>query len=232
VTVIVVVGGRHAPGVRFWVATINLFRPLGLNEPVNPAPVQADRAAATVFPTRFGTSLQAGVGVGVGAGVGRGVGAGVRLGVGAGVGFGVAAGVGFGVGTGVPVRGGGDPTTSPGAVVRVGFELVADGLDRPPVERFEAAATASDGDGSPLSEPATSPSRPPVGRNEAPMLMISKAMARTIVPAATGARRSLGRGVGVPWPPADDATAAVAAEGAATAATAAGATAAARNAYE
>jgi hypothetical protein len=177
-----------------------LFCPFaGVNDPVNPAPFQADRALATVWPTRFGTVLQAGVGSGVGAGdaVGLGVGTGVRFGVGAGVALGVAAGVGPGVavGAGVPGRGGG-PTAWPGAAGPVAFGLAAVGVEDTLAEPTEPTAIASDGEvRAPVSEPATSPPTPPVGRNDAPILRTSRAIAMTIVPAATGARRSLERGV-------------------------------------
>src|SRR5512133_2160488 len=92
----------QAPAVWVWSSTIHASRPFpaGENAPLNPAPVQAARASATVMPTRFGTVTH---GVGVGAGVGRGVGAGVGRGVGFGVGCGVgaAAGVGWMVAAGV-----------------------------------------------------------------------------------------------------------------------------------
>jgi hypothetical protein len=215
----VLVGGMHDPGVRFCVCTTILFCPLaGVNDPVNPAPFQADRALATVWPMRFGTVLQAGVGSGVGAGdaVGLGVGTGVRFGVGAGVAFGVAAGVGPGVaaGAGVPGRGGG-PTAWPGATGPVAFGLAAVGVGETlaePTEPTEPTAIASEGEVcAPVSEPVTSPPTPPAGRNDAPILRMSRAIARTIVPAATGARRSLGRGVVAARRPADVAVAAVAA---------------------
>jgi hypothetical protein len=85
-----------------------------MNVPVNPAPVQAARAAATESPTSFGTVWHDGVGVGVarGVGVGRGVGFGVGAGVGVlvggGVSLGVPVGVRVGVATGVGVAPGGD----------------------------------------------------------------------------------------------------------------------------
>ena len=68
---------------------------------MKPAPVQAERAADKVKPTRSGTTLQAGTGVGVGVGVG--VGGGVGAGVGAKVGDGVDGGVGTGLEVGTSV---------------------------------------------------------------------------------------------------------------------------------
>src|SRR6187431_401981 len=109
----------QVPAVWLWSSTIHASRPFpaGENAPLNPAPVQAVRASATVMPTRFGTVAH---GVGVGAGVGRGVGAGVGFGVG----FGVGRGVGAAVGAGWAVEAGvaGASVSLPGAGV---------GLERP-----------------------------------------------------------------------------------------------------
>lgn len=116
--------GRQAPAGRLWSRTIRLFCPeTGLNEPVKPAAVQAERAAATVMPTRFGTVRQTGVGVGVGAGVGAAVG----VGVGAGVGAGVEVGVGVGVAPCVAVGPGVGVGAAVGAAVGVGGLGVAPG---------------------------------------------------------------------------------------------------------
>jgi len=62
VTVTVDVKTRQCPGVEdgdvVCVRTVSPSNPVvGVNVPVNPAPVHADRAAATVRPTMFGTSL-------------------------------------------------------------------------------------------------------------------------------------------------------------------------------
>jgi hypothetical protein len=93
----------QAPGVSLCVCTTLLVRPnAGLNDPLNPAAVQAARAFATVDPTRFGTIWQAGAGAGVGVGVGAGVGLGPVVGLGVDAGGG-AIGVGGAVGGGAPV---------------------------------------------------------------------------------------------------------------------------------
>ena len=87
VTVIPVSGGRQEPAGWLCDVTIALAGPVGAEKvPVNPAPLQALRAFATVRPTMFGTVWQAGAGVGVG--VGTGVGGGVGTGVGGSSGFG------------------------------------------------------------------------------------------------------------------------------------------------
>src|SRR5690348_11949086 len=92
----------QAPAVWVWSSTIHASRPFPAGEkaPLNPAPVQAVRASATVMPTKLGTLEH---GVGVGAGVGRGVGTGVGAGVGRGVGRGVDRGVATGVAVGAAV---------------------------------------------------------------------------------------------------------------------------------
>jgi len=97
VTTTVDPAGRQAPGDSLWVCTILVFRPNGgLNDPLKPAAAQAARAFATVNPTRFGTTWQAGVTVGVGEADGAGVGVGAGVGDGAGVGSGNGGRVGVG----------------------------------------------------------------------------------------------------------------------------------------
>jgi hypothetical protein len=127
VTVIPVSGGRQAPAGWLCDVTIALAGPVGaLKVPVNPAPLHALRAFATVRPTMFGTVWQAGVGVGVGAGVGVGGGVGAGVGVGVGVGGGVACG-GVAVGGGIAVRAGVAP--GGGGVLPGGSVGVAAGRD-------------------------------------------------------------------------------------------------------
>ena len=93
----------HAPADGSCDLTYHEFGPLTCwSAPVKPAAVQAARAAVTVDPTRFGTTLQLGVGAGVG------------------VGLGVALGVGVGVGAGVAVGGGVGPDLPAGVAVAAG----------------------------------------------------------------------------------------------------------------
>lgn len=209
-----VVAGRQAPGVWLCVWTILVLCPFaGLNDPVNPAASQADRAAPTVRPTRDGTVMQTGVGVGTGVGIG--VGAGVGLGVGTGVGVGrirVAVGVGAGVAvgreSGVGVGVGAGAGSSDGALSDPCVEVAA-GRCGEAVGTAEGSADAhgtrvarSDEDGSgdrPESalgisdRTSVAPSTPPDGRNAPPTSSMSTDPATTSRTTAIAARRSIGR---------------------------------------
>jgi hypothetical protein len=175
---------------------------------VNPAAAQAVRAAATVDPRRFGTTLQLSVGVGVG--VGRGVGLGVGTGVGAGVAVGGGVGVAIGVEVGVSASGSGvEPSgagvTSRPLAVDVGtVDGASDAIASPDAADageplgFDAslAMTASAGVGVASVDPAVDPSGPPKARP-------SRARATTSVPIASGARMSGRRpAIADPLPPA------------------------------
>ena len=170
---------------------------------------------------RSGTVWQAGVGSGVGVGVGSGVGVGAGVGRGVGresaggrrrgrldVAAGVEPGV-FGAGrvhrrvrtdardrrcTGRRPRSVGRP----GRVGLAGPPVAPGVVVVPPGVSVGPLVTAADDEvgvpDAPDSAPETSPLTSPVGRNAAPMLRSSNARVSTIVPAASGARRSRGMG--------------------------------------
>ncbi len=139
VTLMLLDTATHAPASGSCDLTYHELGPLTCwSAPVKPAAVQAARAAVTVDPTSFGTTLQLGVGAGVGVGLGVAVGVGVGTGVGAGVAVGGGVGPDLPAGVAVAVaRGGSGLAPSvvavPSGVARsvdVGTELGFLGRDR------------------------------------------------------------------------------------------------------
>jgi hypothetical protein len=181
--VIVAVSGRQAPAASVCVCTIELSWPFaGLNDPVNPASVQAARAFPRDSPTRSGTVLQIGAGVGLGDGVG------VGGGVGAAVGRAVRAGVGVGVGGGML---GAAAVSLGAALVPLGVSVEADagGADEVavPVGLPDGEPTA-DRLGPPIATPdggGDSVSRPAARGDRAPSEMVSNTMTTPSPPNAS-----------------------------------------------
>ena len=191
-----VVPGRQAPGFGFCDFTILVSCPCaGVNDPVNPAAVQAVRASWTVLPLSDGTARQRGVGfaVGFGAAVGLGVGLGVGMGVGVAFGDGVGVRVGAGFGAGVDVV----PPSFPPAAVGNGL-AGPDGAVVAPAEPPAVPFGLPKGEG-PTDRPArsdgtkTAPSTPPVVRIPLPRVTASTTATMTSAAPAIDRRASIRR---------------------------------------